>query len=203
MPSADGENCVPRLDHCEDEPMETQPGNLGQDDGRWVCNVCEWGYYFDGEICVECTMDGCENCAGEDLCLNCEDGLLLQPNGLECIPPFDDCIIPPSQQEERLSVNADGYYYCGECANDQYFDENLERCRDCSKLDEDCEMCTDARTCTKCDGNQIPNGSRCNDPRINWCRTINEDNGKVCDQCIHGYSLNNDATKCVNCDAVT
>ena len=131
------------------------------------------------------------------MCIECEPELLLQRDG--CIPKFDDCVIPLSQQPERLSVDAHGNYYCGECMPGEFLDEELLRCFPCSDLDEDCMRCKNADECDYCANGLKPHGPECETPTIAFCKHVDPADYDKCLECSRGYSLTHDNSTCVNC----
>ena len=156
MISPMGDTCVPELEYCTSGPARRQPDGLTAVGNKWVCDDCEYGYFWSGETCAECHIDGCLDCAAADMCIECEPGLMAQADG--CIEKFEDCAIPLHEQPERLSVDANGNLYCGECMPGLFFDEDMHKCRPCKHLDEDCLSCRDADHCDYCDHGLKPNG---------------------------------------------
>lgn len=46
-----------------------------------------------GDACVECdAVADCLNCESADICSNCDSNLLLQADGMACLPCVTDCL---------------------------------------------------------------------------------------------------------------
>lgn len=78
---------------------------------------------------MPCT-EGCTKCENSFECLQCEDGLILNPENLQCEeePPGKDCV--------------DGLY----------FDEITEECTECLA---NCATCQDGNTCDECEPGHV------------------------------------------------
>jgi len=81
MPQFDGSECVDRIDHCEDAPMNLQPANLVVDKttGNYKCDTCEEKYYWNSInwVCEKCEVEDCERCNTFDTCSKCNKHKLL------------------------------------------------------------------------------------------------------------------------------
>ncbi|CDW91368.1 protein serine threonine [Stylonychia lemnae] len=150
------------------------------------CQVCHSGYYLDSaDQCQKCTIDGCQQCDGENSCGLCYPGYRL---------------------EEQKCIPCDMMQFCGECNQNQcltcitgyYMDSLGPQCLPCNQNDKYCEACDSVDKCTKCQPQmtRLTDGKcECNKER-NWVLSIDQESC-ICDQYVTAGK-----NMCYTCDQI-
>ena len=115
-----------------------------------MCPECNDGFYTDAEgLCQKCSemVQGCTECNLEK-CLACEDDMIPQVDGQECIPPFEDCDVDPKDYSIDKFTNK---YVCQQCKAPFlfYLDpfDGKGQCEVCEIRIHKCVICNEDKTC--------------------------------------------------------
>jgi len=79
----------------------------------------------------------------------------LQFNGETCEEVNKFCALE-FEDYRRISREGETYYYCNECVENAYFDEESSQCESCTIIP-NCLSCSDGLECEECGSNYILN----------------------------------------------
>jgi len=108
IPSPDGQECIESIANCV--KYSNQPTQLAVNESSYFCSKCIDGFYWDGQICAQCT-DNCKSCnalkhKGTVDCTECNQGFIRSPLLGTCVEQFRGCAVP----EEGLDIDEEGNY---------------------------------------------------------------------------------------------
>lgn len=204
MPEFGGKSCTQRFANCAESMLEDQPEGLNVEEGKFVCNDCEMGFYWDGTRCTECEIDNCLDCNDQFTCNTCEDGWLMQLKNQSCIPYFENCLSPPRLQPTGLDRdNENEVYFCRLCKDGYFYDELTRGCIACSDAISNCNLCLGADICQRCDAGLIPMGDTCSSRNIPGCAKSDSQNNMKCEMCLPDYSMSESRMQCGRCSQIS
>lgn len=168
---ADSLHCIAPFEGCT-VPAKIQPMGLSIENGRYTCDECHQGWFWDPtkRSCQPCdhSMPGCEVCSSATHCQECEGGRV--PNGPTCNPES----IPNCKH-----VNPADHLVCEECHVGSVLSDDKARCVDCSQLGAGCIECDLSLTqvlpemCTECAESLELHWGRCKMPNCyKWHMTM-------------------------------
>ena len=159
----------------------------------FICPQCEYGYYAEGQKCVKCVIENCNDCSAEDLCLECKSNFWMTQDSQYCYEPIDDCT--GAEYVEYEIVDEEFIPVCTNCT--QFFGWNYDetKCDDCSTIIENCIDC-DHDVCLTCDANfhQTPDLKHC-EPDFTNCN----DDASVPIPYRYGLNILTNEYWCSNC----
>ncbi|GAB1227985.1 hypothetical protein ENUP19_0367G0018 [Entamoeba nuttalli] len=159
-----------------------------------ACNRCVSGFFLIGKTCKTCYQidPNCESCSSTtNKCSVCKEGYtLLNSVCTLCstaIPNCDTC--SPSE------------LICNSCKNEYYY-PNMSQCLPCSKLTDNCAVCSSERKCLGCETSKNvylnTTTNTCDScHNIENCETC-DSNGR-CNKCNSDKFRISDG-KCINCN---
>ncbi len=156
-------------------------------------------------------------CSTGGTCDVCDDDYLLEPNGMECRPWFENCAASYEEQRKPVGENPLGIWksdedslerwYCLECKEGFYFDPEEDRCLPCNSFMPQCDACTSSHNCTLCAGQLILEfvtyGPECLNPVIPHCAEFEPKDGRKCKTCDKFYGLTQVQDSCQDCPTGT
>ena len=166
--------CVNNVCNCNGGTAAT--GSDCTSNGEWKCTSCNWGYYKNGNTCMEC--QGCPtgqhrvNCGGNSAGM--------------CVSNICNC--NGGQRAEGAACPINGEWKCTSCNWGYYKNGNTcTQCRQCNNNEQQTRDCsgTQNRVCIwkqcNCNGGTAASGANCP-----W-------NGAYkCIGCHHNHTLRND-----------
>lgn len=174
--------------------------NAGTFDAVCADLVCEAGTYMKGNDCLPC-LSGCGVCSNAEKCEKCAENYYADGNSCKsCEARFGTgcgvCSADGKQCDEcQLGYikQSDGSCKKIVCAADEYLAG--EECAKCADVLQDCQACSDGKTCTLCtgEGTELVNG-KC-ECALMWFRGAD---GK-CVKHLCPEGLFNDETACRPC----
>ena len=179
------------------------------------CKTCNYGYYLptDGQeksICTKCSdmSKNCNVCEGTTtsvVCKSCTNNYFLS-SGI-C---YKKCEI--GENEYCKSCNSVNQTQCETCNEGYYLptdDPDKTKCKSCSSVISNCNICTGSKiaiTCTGCDNSLILYNNKCYTKckigKNEYCKSCNSVLQHQCDTCNDGFYLpknDKEKTKCTSC----